>query len=451
MNPATANPTRRPFHLATTDFAAGRDTPRAYLERCLERIAELEPKIGAFVALNLEGARAAADRATARWRDKKTLSPIDGMPVGIKDIIETEDMPTEQGSPLFAGYRTGRDAATVVALREAGAVVVGKTVTTEFAASEPRGTRNPWDLDRTPGGSSSGSAASVAVGMLPSALGTQVVGSILRPSSFCGVVGFKPSLGAINRGGSYDGLSQSCDGALAATLADAWLTLREIFGASWRRSRLSGPVGPARRAGGQEAGAARLARDGGVEGRLGRGQGRARGDGGRLRAAGVELVTRRDRVEIAKLETELGAAMQVTRSINDWEGHWPINAYRGRPGLSQVMIDRLAHCEAMSLEEYQRLLTERARIRSVYAGLKPVCDGCITLTAPGAAPVGLGSTGNPIFVVPGSLLGVPALSLPLLEDDGLPLGLQVLGYEQEDAAAFAMARWIDATLGGEGK
>jgi Asp-tRNA(Asn)/Glu-tRNA(Gln) amidotransferase A subunit family amidase len=448
-NPAAASIARRPFHAATADFAAGRDTPRAYLERCLERIAELEPKIGAFVALNLEGARAAADRATARWRDKKTLSPIDGMPVGIKDIIETEDMPTEQGSPLFVGYRTGRDAATVAALREAGAVVVGKTVTTEFAASEPRGTRNPWDLDRTPGGSSSGSAASVAVGMLPSALGTQVVGSILRPSSFCGVVGFKPSLGAINRGGSYDGLSQSCDGALAATLADAWLTLREIsarVGGDPGYPGLSGPRGvpaakkPARLA---------LLETAGWKDASAAAKGALEESAGRLRAAGVEVVARRDRAEIAQLETELGAAMEVTRSINDWEGRWPINAYRGRPGLSQVMLDRLAHCEAMSLEEYQQLLLERDRIRAVYAGLKPVCDGCITLTALGAAPVGLGSTGNPIFVVPGSLLGVPALSLPLLEDDGLPLGLQVLGYEQEDAVAFAMARWINEALGGQ--
>ena len=185
-----------------------------------------------------------------------------------------------------------------------------------------------------------------------------------------------------------------------------------------------------------------------MEGHHGRGEGRARGERGAAPAAGVELVTRRDRAEIAQVETALGAAMQVSRSINDWEGRWPINAYRGRPGLSQVMIDRLAQCEAMSLEEYQQLLAERARIRAVYARLKPVCDGCITLTAPGAAPVGLGSTGNPVFVVPGSLLGVPALSLPLLEDDGLPLGLQVLGYEQEDAAAFAMARWINEALGG---
>jgi len=150
------------------------------------------------------------------------------MPLGIKDIIETADMPTENGSPLFVGWRSERDAASVAALREAGAVIVGKTVTTEFAATEPRGTRNPHDLRRTPGGSSSGSAAAVAAGMLSAALGTQVIGSTIRPASYCGCIGFKASVGALNRGGSHDGLSQSATGVLAVTLQDAWQVAYEI-------------------------------------------------------------------------------------------------------------------------------------------------------------------------------------------------------------------------------
>jgi len=218
----------KPYLSATPGFAGGADTPRDFLERCLADLAALEPKIGAFVNLNLAGARSAADRATARWRQGRPLSKIDGMPVGIKDIIETADMPTENGSPLFAGFRSERDAASVAALREAGAVVVGKTVTTEFAASEPRGTRNPHDLRRTPGGSSSGSAAGVAAGMMSAALGTQVIGSTIRPASYCGCVGFKVTVGALNRGGSYDGLSQSSSGVLAATLEDAWQVAYEI-------------------------------------------------------------------------------------------------------------------------------------------------------------------------------------------------------------------------------
>jgi Asp-tRNA(Asn)/Glu-tRNA(Gln) amidotransferase A subunit family amidase len=169
-----ATPQPISFVATTADFAAGKDTPRNFLERCLARIEEFEPAVGAFVCHDIAVARAAADRSTERWRAGRPLSPIDGMPLGIKDIIETADMPTEQGSPLFVGCRTERDAASVAALREAGAVILGKVVTTEFASTEPRGTRNPWDRQRTPGGSSSGSAAAVACGMVPAALGTQV-------------------------------------------------------------------------------------------------------------------------------------------------------------------------------------------------------------------------------------------------------------------------------------
>jgi Asp-tRNA(Asn)/Glu-tRNA(Gln) amidotransferase A subunit family amidase len=196
------------FFPVVADFAGGNDTPRDLLERCLARLEQFEPAVGAFVC-HIAAARTAADLSAERWRAGRPLSPIDGMPLGIKDIIETADMPTEQGSPLFVGCRTGRDAAGVAALRKAGAVILGKAVTTEFAATQPRGTRNPWDASRTQGGSSSGSAAAVACGMVPAALGTQVVGSILRPASFCGCVGFKPSVGGLNRGGSYDYFSQS--------------------------------------------------------------------------------------------------------------------------------------------------------------------------------------------------------------------------------------------------
>src|SRR6516165_11790368 len=135
----------RPYLPATVNFASGKDSPRAFLERCLATLEAWEPMIGAFVNLNLTAARTVADRSAERWRAGKPLSAIDGMPIGVKDIIETIDMPTQNGSPLFDGFRSERDGASVAALREAGAVILGKTVTTEFAATEPRGTRNPWD------------------------------------------------------------------------------------------------------------------------------------------------------------------------------------------------------------------------------------------------------------------------------------------------------------------
>src|SRR5580698_10769202 len=232
-------PAKRPFLTAAKNFAAGTQTPREFLEQSLALLDSWEPRIGAFVCTNLPEARAAADRATARWRAGKPASPIDGMPVGIKDIFETVDMPTEMGSPLFAGWRSEKDAANVRALRDAGAVIIGKTVTTEFAASQPRGTRNPWNVAHTTGGSSSGSAASVAAGIVSAALGTQVIGSTIRPASFCGTIGFKPSVNAINRQGSHDYQSQSCTGFLGASLEDTWQVAYEIV------ARVGGDAGTA--------------------------------------------------------------------------------------------------------------------------------------------------------------------------------------------------------------
>src|SRR5687768_5632891 len=192
-----------PFHLARGRFLAGSDTPRAYLERRLERLSAVEATLRAFVTLDFEGARRAADVATERYRRGAPLAAVDGMPLGIKDVIETADLPTQMGSLRFAGWSQQRDAACVAALRSAGAIVLGKTVTTEFALGNPGPTTHPVDARRTPGGSSSGSAAAVAAGIVPVALGTQEMGSLIRPASFCGAIAFKPSFGALHQGGVH--------------------------------------------------------------------------------------------------------------------------------------------------------------------------------------------------------------------------------------------------------
>ncbi|HYS50042.1 MAG TPA: amidase [Xanthobacteraceae bacterium] len=448
--PAAQTFAMRPFLAASKEFSAAADTPRKYLERCLAAIEANESAVGAFVELNLEGARRAADAASDRFRAGKPRSAIDGMPVGIKDVIETYDMPTQMGSPLFAGWRGERDAAAVYALREAGAVIVGKTVTTEFAATHPRGTRNPHDPRRTPGGSSSGSAAAVATGMVPAALGTQVVGSILRPASFCGCVGFKPTVGAINRGGSHDFLSQSCTGPIAATLEDAWVVAREIArraGGDPGFARLAGPMLPP--APKTPDTVAALETPGWPVATADARQELDRAVA-RLRAAGVQILTRRDNALVEKVETALGDAMPITRAINEWEWVWPLNTYHRRdPGaLSASMLERLKNAEAMDEGHYENLIGERARIRAQFAELAAICGAAVTLSAPGAAPLGLDWTGDPIFVVSGSLLGVPAVSLPLLEDDGLPLGLQVLGFAGRDADLVAAAGAIRDAVGG---
>jgi Asp-tRNA(Asn)/Glu-tRNA(Gln) amidotransferase A subunit family amidase len=439
--PEIAIPVMRPYLPATTKFAIGEDSPRAFLERCLAALDAWEPMIGAFVTLNIAAARAATDDSAKRWRGGKPLSAIDGMPIGIKDIIETIDMPTQNGSPLFEGFRSERDAASVAALREAGAVIIGKTVTTEFAATEPRGTRNPWDTGRTPGGSSSGSAAAVAVGAISAGLGTQVLGSILRPASFCGCFGFKPTVGAINRGGSYDGLSQSVHGPLAASLPEAWQVAYEIakraggdpgFAGLYGPATPPAPVRPRKLAVLETDGwpvatdAARRALDGALA---------------KLRAAGIEVAGRRDHHQVAAVETAIRGTRELSIAINAWESRWPINTYRARDAgkLSEAMLARGRQAEAMTLEDYRRDIADRDRRRAIYHALADDFDACITLSAPGAAPTGLGSTGDPVFAVPGSMLGVPALSLPVLDDGGLPLGLQLVGFAHRDASLFATA------------
>jgi Asp-tRNA(Asn)/Glu-tRNA(Gln) amidotransferase A subunit family amidase len=443
-------PQRRPYVSRTALFPSGADSPVQVLEECLAELGKREADVGAFTVIEPQAARAAAEGSTKRWRDGVPLSAIDGMTVGVKDMIDTADMVTGMGSPLFDGYRPRFDAASVQGLREAGAVILGKTVTTEFASSQPRGTRNPWDLTRTPGGSSSGSAAAVGCGMLCGGLGTQVVGSILRPSGFCGAYGFKPSVGGINRGGSLDYLSQSVTGTIAASLADVWAMARAVadrVGGDPGYPGLTGPLTvpsprrPARLALLRTVGWPILAAPAraSLEAAL-----------DRLRVAGVTVVTPDDCEALAAVEAATAEAHQVTMGINAWEWRWPLGSFvaRDASGLSPSALERHARSQAMPQAEYAALLATRAAARAAYAALSEQADAVVSVTAPGAAPVGLATTGNPVFVVPGSMLGAPGVSLPVLNDNGLPLGLQVLGFPQGDAELFAVAGWIEDTLRG---
>jgi Asp-tRNA(Asn)/Glu-tRNA(Gln) amidotransferase A subunit family amidase len=443
-----AEPTLRPFFSAAADFATGRDSPLAYLERCLAAVDAYEPQVGAFVHLQRDVALRAAHQAAKRWREGAPLSRIDGMPVGIKDIIETADMPTQNGSPVFEGWHSHRDAASVAALREAGAVILGKTVTTEFAATTPRGTRNPWDVRRTPGGSSSGSAAAVACGMLPVGLGTQVIGSILRPASFCGCYGFKPSVGAINRGGSHDGLSQSAHGPIAASLEDAWITAYEIAARVGGDPGFPALEGPAEPPAARRPGRLAVLQTPGwvVAGEAAKREFAALLE--RLHGAGIRTVDAAGHAGLAALERLLERANPVSRQINGWESIWPLQGYalQDASRLSQSLRERIAEARAMRPADYRDLLAERDRARAAWASLAAECDAAVTLSAPGPAPLGLESTGNPAFNVPASYLGVPALTVPVLRAEGLPLGLQLIGRMHADADLFALACWLGENL-----
>ncbi len=405
-------------------------------------------KVKAFVSTNLAGARQAADRSTERYRGGAPLSPVDGLPLGIKDIIETRDMPTQMGSPLFEDWQSAGDAACITALREAGAVILGKVVTCEFAAAHPSVTTNPFDPARTPGGSSSGSGAAVGAGMVPVALGTQALGSITRPASYCGAYGYKPSLGAVNRRGCHDHVSQSCVGAIGASLADCWTTVHAIasraggaFGhpGLYGAEALSPPLRPRRiirleTAGWQEADPAAIDQyEVALE---------------RLAADGIDIAGRTNSAPVAQFEDLIADATAITRRVNAWEFRWPLTEFCERAAdlVSPVMRQRLADASQMTVDDYRQALATRDELRRAYADLSRSGDVCILLGATGAAPLGIEATGNANINVPASILGTPALSLPLLTVDGLPLGLQLMGFLHGDEALMGHARWAEATL-----
>jgi Asp-tRNA(Asn)/Glu-tRNA(Gln) amidotransferase A subunit family amidase len=443
-----AKPVLRPYLAAARSFASGAQTPRQFLERSLELLELWEPRIGAFVCTSVSAPRAAADRSTERWRAGTPLSPIDGMPIGIKDIIETVDLPTQMGSPLFAGWRSMKDAASVRALRDAGAIILGKTVTTEFAASEPRGTRNPWNTAHTPGGSSSGSAAAVAAGIVSAALGTQVIGSTIRPASFCGCIGFKPSVNALNREGSHDYQSQSCTGILGAALDDVWQIAHEIVTRVGGDAGTPGLQGPESLPPAAKPRRLAILETAGWDSASVAAKQQLNECVMRLKSAGIEIRTRTNDDKVAALETDLLNAAELSHRCNAFETRWFLRSMRERDinALSRTILDRARRYEDMTLADHRADLKERARLRSAYAELAGNCDACLTLSAPSGAPEGLNFTGNPEFAIPASLLGVPALSLPLFEVYHMPLGLQVIGFFDRDAEAFAIANWLMSLL-----
>src|SRR5262245_29913479 len=309
------------FHDAVAGFRSGTDTPRAYLERCLETIEKRDPVVKAFVALNPDGARAAADASTVRWKDRRPLSAIDGLPIGIKDLLETKDMPTEMGCGAYRGNFPKRDNAAVWALRQAGAIILGKTATAELGGSHPPATTNPFDPARTAGGSSSGSAAAVAARMVPAAIGTQVGGSIIRPAAYCGNVALKPTQGGINRG-ERQATSMSTHGVHAGSIEDMWQVAIEIacrVGGDRGGPGLVGP--PTAPAAAKPERLIVLETEGfseldnstrsAFESLL-----------GNLRRAGITLLGRRDHPAIEALEQAIANGRALCNAITGWENRW---------------------------------------------------------------------------------------------------------------------------------
>ncbi len=435
------------FAEARTSFLDGGDHPRAYLERCLETIEALEPQILAFVTLNIDGARAAADASRARYAEGRPLTLVDGMPLAIKDLFETEDMPTEMGSEFHKGNRTGRDAAHVYALRHGGALILGKTVTTEFGVARPGPTRNPFDTARTPGGSSSGTAAAVGAAMVPAGTGSHARGSIIRPAGYCANWAIKPTFGALNRGGTGStAKSMGHLGVLAGSLEDMWILAQFIASQAGGDPGYPGLYGDPEPAPARRPARLGLLRAPGWEMTDGDTQTAFEALAGRLSAGGVVVLDGAYHPVIADYEKALGEVRDVWLAISAFESVWPMQTYRDKDAslLGKPILGALERGEKMSLDDYRSALRRRDEIRSQHAAMARHVDAFLTLSSPGPAPEGM-PVGDCIYNEASSILGAPALSLPLLAVRGLPQGVQLLGFNHEDYRLTGYARWMAET------
>jgi len=424
---------------AAARLARGDLSSEELVRACLARIDAREPSIQAWAFLDRERALAQAKAADDARKDGKGIGPLHGLPVGVKDIIDTADMPTESGCKALAGRQPLKDAACVTALRRAGAVIVGKTVTTELAAYTPAATRNPRNLEHTPGGSSSGSAAAIAAGMLPAALGTQTAGSVIRPAAFCGVFGFKPTFGLIPRTGVLT-QAHSLDtvGVMGrsvedlALLADALQAYDERDPASLLSSRPrllatateDWPLEPlfafVKTHAWKDADAATHAAFGELVEHL----------GGNITEISLDHTTERG----------LAAAMTVQRV--ELAFHFGPLLDRAPDMISKPLAGLIEEGRRTTGVDYVAGLNAR---EAFYAAIDDVLIHHGTILTPaalGVAPKGLGATGNPIFCRFWTYLGVPAVSLPLLEADGLPMGVQLIGARRDDGRLLRTARWL---------
>ena len=432
--------------LSATDAARairdGAISSEQLTEACLGRVREVDDTVQAWAFLDPEHALGQARARDQERREGRPTGPLHGLLVAIKDIIDTEDMPTEDGSVLHAGRTPAHDAMVVAMLRAAGAVIFGKTVTTELATYAPGKTRNPHNPEHTPGGSSSGSAAAVAVGMVPLALGSQTNGSVIRPASFCGVYGFKPTYGLIPRTGVLK-LSRTLDqiGVFARTIEDAALLGEQLIGYDEddpdTRPRARAPL--VETAGAEPPLPPQLAF---VKGPA---WGRATEE---TKQAFAELVAElSDCVFEVDVGESTASALEYHRTIMEAEmaANLDLEWEKGRDRISPSLRAQLERGRGITALDYQRA---RARIPLLNAGFDDIferCEAIITPAAAGTAPQGLDSTGDPAFCTLWTLCGMPALNLPLMQgENGLPLGVQLVGPCGSDARLLRTARWLAA-------
>jgi len=414
---------------AARKIATKEITAEALVRACLDRVNEREQTIGAWEYIDPE-----AVMAEAKLRDsEKPRGPLHGIPVGIKDIIDTADLPTRRGSPIYADNQPNRDAACVAAVRSAGAIIMGKTVTTEFATFTPGKTVNPHNPAHTPGGSSSGSAAGVADFMTPIAFGTQTSGSVIRPSSFCGLCGFKPSFGAVSRQGVLTIVpSFDCVGYMTRSFDDLSLTHRVVTGEP--PLPLPDGTGRAPRVGicrshqwPQADLASTEAFDLAVK---------------RLADLGAEVEDINLPAHFAGLEATHATIMDVglSQSLhNEYDKH--------HNQLSNRLRERMERGMRTTTNRFLEALAHAARCRADFALLVADWDGFLTPSAVGEAPEGLAITGVPTFNMVWTLLQLPCVTVPgLMGPSGLPVGIQLVTAHGHDQSLLALGKWLHSRL-----
>jgi Asp-tRNA(Asn)/Glu-tRNA(Gln) amidotransferase A subunit family amidase len=422
---------------AAASIARGDITSEALVGACLDRIAALEPQVQAWAFLDRERALEQARAADEARRSGKGIGPLHGVPVGIKDIIDTADMPTENGSPFFKGRQPDKDASCIAALRSAGAVILGKTVTTELATHVPSRTRNPRNLEHTPGGSSAGSAAAVACDMVPLALGTQTKGSVIRPASFCGIYGFKPTFGTIPRTGVLaQALSLDTVGVYGRSIEDVALVAdamsfyddRDAASFAGSRGRMH----------------ATAMQDWSLPPMFAfvKTDAWSKADASTHEAYGELVEQLGNQAHEVSIDATCQRASDACKIIQDVELalHFGPILDRAPDKISPSLGKQIEEGRRVRGVDYLAALEARQHYVDTLEDIFLDYGTILTPPARGVAPKGFDTTGDPIFCGLWTYLGVPAVTLPLLEVDGLPLGVQLVGRPRDDARLLRTAR-----------
>lgn len=422
------------------EIARGALRAEELCEACIARTEASEDDIRAWAWFDAGFARQQAKALDAHRRTGHPVGPLHGLPVGVKDVIDTARIPTENGCPVDAGRVPSRDAWLVQRLRASGALVFGKTVSTELAFMHPSRTRNPRNLAHTPGGSSAGSAAAVAAGHVPLAIGTQTGGSVIRPAAFCGTVGFKPSFGRIPRTGVLT-QSPSLDtiGVFARDVLGAALLAEALYGADpgdpatapsapprlLEIARAAPPVPPffafLRPPGWEEAHAETRAALEEIAGRL----------GGRCFEVPLPAIFN-DAPEMHRIVQ----TAELSRCFYGYER-------RGRGRLSEETLEAIDRGKRILARDYISALDRRPVYNAALEEILSRCDAILAPSAPGPAPHGFATTGDAVFNGLWTLCGTPAVTLPVFEaSNGLPMGLQLIGRRDDDARLLRTANWL---------